>query len=54
MRENVEKDLLKWFKKARDSNIPLSDALVREKAREICNSNGVEQMEGSDGWLWRF
>lgn len=54
MLEDVEKELLKWFKKARDSNIPLSGALVREKAREICISNGVEHMACSDGWLWRF
>ncbi|XP_060867267.1 tigger transposable element-derived protein 6-like [Metopolophium dirhodum] len=54
MLEDVEKELLKWFKKARDSNIPLSGALVREKAKEICTSNGVEHMACSDGWLWRF
>ncbi|KAL4091479.1 hypothetical protein QTP88_026166 [Uroleucon formosanum] len=54
MLEDVEKELLKWFKEARDSNIPLSGALVREKAKEICTSNGVEHMACSDGWLWRF
>lgn len=54
MLEDVEKELLKWFKKAKDSNIPLSGALVREKAKEICFSNGVEHMACSDGWLWRF
>jgi len=41
MLEDVEKELLKWFKKARDSNIPLSSALVREESREICISNDV-------------
>jgi len=54
MLEDVEKELLNWFKKARDSNIPLSGVLVREKAREICISTGVLQMACSDGWLWRF
>ena len=44
-----------WFRNARDSNIPLSGALLREKAREICISNDVESlMVCSDGWLWRF
>lgn len=27
---------------------------MREKARKICISNGVEQIACSDGWLWRF
>jgi hypothetical protein len=54
MLEDVEKEFLKWFKKARDSNIPLSSTFVREKARKICISNGVEHMACSDGWLWRF
>ncbi|VVC34844.1 DNA binding HTH domain, Psq-type,Homeobox domain-like,HTH CenpB-type DNA-binding domain,DDE superfamily [Cinara cedri] len=54
MLQDVEKELLKWFKKARDSNIPLSDALVREKAKEICIFNGVEHMASSDGWLLRI
>lgn len=54
MLEDVEQELLKWFKKARDSNTPLSGALVREKAKEICISNGVEHMACSNGSLWRF
>jgi len=54
MLEDVEQELLKWFKKARDSNIPLSGALVRKKARKICISNGIELMACFDGWLWRF
>jgi len=44
MLEDVEKKFLKWFKKASDSNIPMSGALVREKARETCISNGVEHI----------
>lgn len=54
MLEDVEQELLKWFEKARDSNISLSGALVWEKTREICISNHFEQMACSDGWLWRF
>jgi len=54
MLDDVEQELLKWFKKARDSKIPLSGALVREKAMKICISNGVGLMACSDGWLWRF
>lgn len=45
---------MKWFKKATDSNIPLSVALVREKVRKNCISNNVEQITWSDGWLRRF
>jgi len=49
MLEDVEQELLKWFKKARDSNIPLLGALVWE----ICISNGG-LMACSDDWLWIF
>jgi len=47
--EDVEQELLKWFKKARYPNIPLWGALVREKSREICISNGVGLKMRSDG-----
>ncbi|UYV80404.1 TIGD4 [Cordylochernes scorpioides] len=52
--QDVEDELLKWFKKSRQNNIPVSGALVKEKAKEISVSLGVENFKCSDGWLWRF
>ncbi|UYV78033.1 hypothetical protein LAZ67_15003276 [Cordylochernes scorpioides] len=36
------------------NNIPVSGALVKEKAKEISVSLGVENFKCRDGWLWRF
>ncbi|UYV82343.1 hypothetical protein LAZ67_21001753, partial [Cordylochernes scorpioides] len=52
--QDVEDELLKWFKKSRQNNISVSGALVKEKAKEISVSLAVENFKCSDGWLWRF
>nr|XP_022912297.1 tigger transposable element-derived protein 6-like [Onthophagus taurus] len=38
----------------RASNIALSGAILRDKAKKIAAIYGIENFEGSSGWLWRF
>ena len=52
----VEKALLKWFKSARDVNVPISGPFLMEKANDLAKLLGVPdgQFKISSGWLERF
>ena len=52
----VEEALLKWFKTARDHNIPLSGPFMMQLAGELAEKLGVPAGESkwSNGWLDRF
>lgn len=52
--EDIENELLTWFKRARNSNVSISGPLMKEKAKEISVSMGIDNFQCSDGWLWRF
>ena len=52
--ENVEKVLYEWFVETRDSNIPTSELILKEKEAEIAQQLGVEDFTASNGWLDRF
>lgn len=51
---DVDECVLKWFKQARDNNIPLSGTLVRAKAEEFATSLGKDEFKASTGWLDGF
>lgn len=51
---DVDQCVLKWFKQARDKNIPLSGTLIRAKAEEFGASLGKDSFKASTGWLDGF
>lgn len=52
--EELEIQLLEWFKNVRHSNIPVSGPLIKEKASIFANNLGIDSFKCSDGWLYRF
>lgn len=51
---DVEECMLKWFRQARDRNIPLSGLLVRIKAEEFAAGLRINGFKASTGWLDGF
>ena len=51
---DVEEALLKWFKNARDRNLPISGPLLMTKVRLFAEKLGKKDFEASLGWLTRF
>ena len=49
--ELVDKVVLNWFKNMRSQNIPLSAAMIQEKAIAFAKELNVENFQSSDGWL---
>ena len=52
--EQLECSLWMWFQKKRSMNIPISGALVQEKALEITNKLNLTDLKASNGWLQKF
>ena len=52
--ELVDKAILKWFKSMRSQNVPLSAAIIQEKAIAFSKEFNVENFQASDGWLRRW
>ncbi|GBM73955.1 hypothetical protein AVEN_29617-1 [Araneus ventricosus] len=50
----IDEVLMKWFRSARAKNIPVSDVLLQEKAREVGESLRLETFKASNGWLEKF
>lgn len=46
--------MVKWFRQARDRNIPLSGLLVRIKTEEFAAGLGMNGFKASTGWLDGF
>jgi DNA-binding Lrp family transcriptional regulator len=51
---DLEDVLLKWFKQARSSNVPLDGVLVREKASYLADKMGISDFKASNGWVEGF
>lgn len=51
---DVDECVVKWFKQARDKQIPVSGPLVRAKAEEFASSLGKNDFKASTGWLDGF
>lgn len=52
--EDLESELICWFKNIRDKNIPLTGPIVKVKAEEIADSLGITNFKFWDGWVARF
>ncbi|XP_066252153.1 tigger transposable element-derived protein 4-like [Euwallacea similis] len=52
---DIDKMCCDWFAKARNKNIPISDQLIKTKAKEFAEKLGYRNFYASDGWLqkWR-
>ena len=52
----VEEALLKWFKTARDHNVPISGPFMMQRAGELAVKLGIPmgEFKCSNGWLERF
>jgi hypothetical protein len=52
--EEVDDALLKWFREARSSNIPLSGETLMLKANELAKMLGYDDFTASSGFIERF
>uniref|UniRef100_A0A1Q3EU22 Putative smar21 n=1 Tax=Culex tarsalis TaxID=7177 RepID=A0A1Q3EU22_CULTA len=50
----LEKSMALFVQQARDNNLPLSGAIIREKAKEFADQFGLARFKASSGWLSRF
>ncbi|GBM19435.1 Tigger transposable element-derived protein 4 [Araneus ventricosus] len=46
--------MLKWIRRIRDRNYPISGTLMQEKAVEFSKTLGYPDFKASDGWLDKF
>ena len=51
---DMEKALYEWIINARAKNVPLTDAIIREKAQFFGEKIDVRDFAYSNGWLHRF
>lgn len=51
---DMEKALFLWFSSARAKNLPVSDEILRSKARFFGDSLQMDEFSYSNGWLQRF
>uniref|UniRef100_A0A8D0L318 Tigger transposable element-derived protein 6 n=1 Tax=Sphenodon punctatus TaxID=8508 RepID=A0A8D0L318_SPHPU len=52
--EDLDEAVYRWFKMARDNNMPVSGDALRTKAKTFAASLGIENFKCSNGWLDRF
>ena len=50
----MDEALLKWFRAARDQNIPVSGPLLIAKGKEFAEKLGNRDFQASAGWLAQF
>ena len=46
--------VFKWFLSLRSQNVPLSGAIIQEKANQHAKELSIENFKASDGWLRRW
>ena len=51
---NLEFALNMWFAKTRSQNAVITDAVLREKARQFGSELGIVDFQYSNGWLQHF
>ena len=49
--ELVEKAIFSWFQSMRNENVPLSAAMIQEKALTFAKELNAENLRTSDDWL---
>ncbi|GBN52467.1 Tigger transposable element-derived protein 4, partial [Araneus ventricosus] len=52
--EEIETALLEWFKNARERKIPISRAILFQKAQDFANLFGDSDFKATEGWLTRW
>ena len=52
--ETLETTVFKWFLSLRSQNVPLSGAIIQEKASQYVKELSIENFKASDGWLRRW
>ncbi|XP_029730316.2 tigger transposable element-derived protein 4-like [Aedes albopictus] len=50
----LERAVIIFVSQARQSNIPLSGQIIRQKACQLAEKLGVTDFKGSSGWLFKF
>jgi len=51
---DMESALFMWFTNARAQNIPVSDDILKTKAKRFGDEMGITEFQYSNGWLGRF
>ncbi|XP_008184662.1 tigger transposable element-derived protein 6-like [Acyrthosiphon pisum] len=50
----IDKELLVWFSKTREKNLPVSGPTIQEKAKQLAEVHGLNDFKASNGWLEKF
>ncbi|CAF4892051.1 unnamed protein product [Pieris macdunnoughi] len=50
----LEECLIKWIHQCRGQNLPIGGLMLKEKAKSIAQSFGIEGFAASEGWLSNF
>ena len=51
---DMEQCLYLWFANARSRNVPVTDEILKKKAKHFGDETGVTDFKCSNGWLQRF
>ena len=49
--DQVNKAVLKWFRRLRSENVPVNGVLIKENALHFAEELTFENFQASDGWL---
>lgn len=52
--DKLENAVKQWIELCNHSNLPLTDALIQEKARKLATTLGISNFKASNGWLTKF
>jgi len=50
----IDDEVLLWFSKLRERNLPVSGPMIQEKSKEVAEKHGFTKFQGSNGWLEKF
>ncbi|XP_060845841.1 tigger transposable element-derived protein 3-like [Rhopalosiphum padi] len=50
----IDKELLVWFSKTREKNLPVSGPTIQEKGKQLAEVYGLNDFKASNGWLEKF
>ena len=50
----TDDEVMDWFTKLREKNMPISGSMIQEKSRDVAKKHGVSECHGSNGWLEKF
>jgi hypothetical protein len=50
----LEECLVQWVRQCKGQNVPVSDLLLKKKAKSFAKELGIKFFSASDGWLTNF